>query len=656
QDVPISVSAVEGDELERQASPTIETLHNIVPNIRVFKIAGSTTSFGIYIRGIGRDLGYFNAEAPIAVYVDDVYYPYQMGPVIGVGGFERVETLRGPQGTLYGRNATVGAIKFVSQRPDLAGPTASYRLTAGNNGRREVQASAGAPLSDGTLAVRGDVAFNTYDGYMYDRVLKENVNGGESISTRLSLLWQPTEEFEVFLTAGGVMSDDELTLPTPIVYNADRTAVYPRFGDPFVTEHVAPDIGESDAANASAHLTLDLNTVRLKSITAFHGFRQRYASDHLARADIAYVGTVVSTHDHTFTQEFQATGSLLGDRLNYVSGLYYYESLTTGRFLQPGSANQNNNYNHQVSTSHAAYLDASFAITDKLTVSGGLRYTNDSKDLTQILTGLTTNFEVRADAQWDSVTPRLGVDYKLTDDILLYAAWGEGFKGGQFGTVQPGVIGAAGVFVPPETAKNREVGVKSSWFDHRLVLNMSYFETEYLDQSQSVLTPQLTTTLVTSDATIRGLELEGQARPLPQWSLNFALGALDSEYVNIQPGFPAYNTPDKTLKHAPELSYRIGTDYTFDALPWIGGDLVATASYAYISKTFTSITKDISVVQEPYGVWDADITYNFPNGRHSLTFFVNNASDEEYFKLVASGISQYYQAPREWGVTLRYAM
>ena len=651
QEVPISMSAVDGETLNRARLSTVEALNNIAPNVKIFRTVNNSSAFAVYIRGVGRNNGNFNVESPVALYVDDVIYPYQVGPVVDVGGIDRVEVLRGPQGTLYGRNATNGAVKYMTTRPNLGDDAYSFAVAVGTFGRVEAQTSLSMPLVKDQMAVKLDLGVRQYDGYLYDIVSDDRVNGTTSFSGRLSGLWQPTEQTEIYVAVDGTIARDPLTLNVPVVLNPATNEFEPRYGDYYTTAHAAPEINDLDVAGITVQGRLDVGPAQLRSITAYRGFDQRYANDSPARHNVPYTGVITDTEDGTFTQEFQATGGLFNDRVSYVAGLFYFNSLTRANVRQPAVAGTPTNDTRQLSTSTAGYFDTTVEVLERLNVSLGIRFTQDEKEIDQSrVVNNVLIFSKSGKQKWEATTPRVSVDYQVTDDILAYANWGKGFKAGQVNSIQPTSLAAAAVFVPPEETESAEVGLKTEWFERRLRLNADYFWTTYTNQTQAILVSG-STLLVFSDAEIQGLEVEMNARPFPAWAVSVNVGTLTSQYVNVNPSHPAFTLTDKTLQHAPELTYRIASEYTFDSL--FGGSLTVGGDYDYISRTYQCLNHAPVCIMDEYEVLGAFATYAFPNDRFQLTLAGTNITGTEYFKLGSTNNTRGVAPPDEWSLTFK---
>ncbi|MDB5475772.1 MAG: TonB-dependent receptor [Phenylobacterium sp.] len=653
QDVPISMTAISAEKLDFGRISTQETLNNISPNVQVWKPVNTSNNYSVYIRGVGRNSNFFNAESPVAIYVDDVVFPYQVGPVVDVGGLERVEVLRGPQGTLYGRNATVGAVKYVTQKPSLTDELTSYGFTAGKFGRAEGQVSESIPVVSGVWAAKADFAVRNYDGYVHDLTTGGQVNGTHTMNGRFSTFWKPAPDLNIYASVDGTHAKDPIGINVPVVVVG--TNVQPFFGSWYTTasSNALPHVNNLDTLGGTVQAVLDYHGVTLKSVTAYRTFLQDFVQNPQGRTDIPSTGLESKTHDGTFTQEFQATGGLMDSRLTYVAGVFLLDGVTQNRTSQPPLANRPVFTTRQAVKSYAGYIDGTVKILPQWSVSAGVRQTRDEKTAHQTETSTTVNYDAGSKKHsWQSTTYRFSTDYKITSDILAYASYGTGFKGGQLNTVQPTSLAAADVFIPPETVTNTEAGLKTEWLEHRLRVNVDYFWTNYKNMTQAILVPGGVTQLAVADAKIDGLELEFTARPLPDWSISGIVGTMNSRYVNAQPGNPVFGLADPTLQHAPKLSYHLWTDYTFDSLP-IPGSLTVGADYAWTDKTYESINHSAVTTQSPYELLGFKVIY-VPAEHHQIILQGTNVTNTVWFLLGSSNNARFIEPPSEFSITYKY--
>ena len=658
QDVPLPVSVLSQDQLAVGRTPTVESLSGAVPNVKVFKTVGNADAYAIYVRGLGRDNNYFNVEAPVALYVDDVIYPYQVGPVVNVGDISRVEVLRGPQGTLYGRNATVGAVKYytITPDPDHFDLTASF--TGGSYGRAEATGGINVPLAD-NLAFRVSAAYHGYDGFYRDLRTGRDLGGTDDVGGRFSLHWKPTAHLTISGSLDGLQDRDE---PQPITSYivASPTLAYPRFGDPLNVQTIAtdPQLNKLDVLGGNIQVALAYDHVTIKSITSYRWSHQLFDVDPIGRASVTFAGSIADTRSKTFTQELQATGDFFDKRLTYVAGLFYLKSPTHFQAETPYAAGDPLYFTYQDAVTRAAYVNATLKVVGALSVSAGVRTGRDSKFDVQNLTKTTAgSFRSSGSAHWNSTSPRFSVDYKFNRNFLAYASYSKGYEAGALSSVQPTLAALASVYVPPQTINDKEVGVKTQWFDGDLTLNTDYFWSKYLNQTTAVLTPALLPLLVATDQRAHGLEVEFRARPVHNWTIVGNIATLNGKYIDIDPSnASSSNLADKTPKHNPKFTFNVSTDYVLRRIFTQTDSFDVGASIYHTSSTFECINHNIVCVSPAYTLLDVHGAYTLPDERTEIIVSGTNVTNHKYFKVSVTGLGNFFAPPAEISVTFRYKL
>lgn len=660
QEVPVAATAFSVADLDRQIASGLEDLHLAVPNMTITRNNTGSNGAQVYIRGIGRDNSTWNEESGVAIYVDDVYMSQQIGSLLDFIEYERIEVLRGPQGTLYGRNATSGAVKFVVRRPSFEGFSAVGDVTLGKFGRLDMRGSANLELVDDRLAVKLDFVSRNDDGYVRRPASStiapgERLNGLNRQTGRLAALFRATDATEIYLTADITYGRDDVNTPIPLGFGGVT-----RFGSNFVGD---PDVRNDlrfTGRTFTAHVTTDFDGVTFKSVTAYRSIEDQLFGD--LWGGISPLGFSLAfeqqTDFDTFTQEFQFAGQF-GERLDYVAGLFYLredlEADALNRFL--GNIRT---LSEQRTTSLAAYLDMSYSLTDTLSASVGGRYTRDKKDVTQsaiLPTGVALFENASAEQTWSEFSPRIGLDWQASDAALLYASWARGFKAGAVANGRPTAPDVATTFTAPETATTIEVGVKSQWFDNRLRVNLAVFDTDYKNQQASFReTDTNIIRVVSADAEIRGVELEAVARVTEALTIYLTAGWLDSKYTSVQPGHPVANLPQSVqLKQIPERAYRIGAQYRIPLRVW-SSDLVLDANYLDSAEIPRDIANNPLVTTPSYSTLDAQIALESQDGRWRVALSGKNLTAEEYWTMGTNPFSRFYAPERVWALNLRYAI
>ncbi|MEZ5512627.1 MAG: TonB-dependent receptor [Steroidobacteraceae bacterium] len=593
QSVPVAITALSADMLERQQIRSIGQLNQVVPNFQIGPNTGTSSSAKIFMRGVGEAESFFTADTPVGIYIDDVYIARQNGATFDLFDIERLEVLRGPQGTLYGRNTTAGAVKLISRRPTLGQFRGQAEATIGSYDRFDVRATGNMPIGD-KVALQGAVLMRKRDGYTYNAFDGQDVNDQDVKGARLSLLAELNDRFHLVLSADYISENSTPGYAIPLVLDAARQPPLnpaPKTGSFWVTDS---DIG-SDAPNDldmwGVSATLEFEATDNMTITSISAYRAMSNLLYLdADGDVYGPPPSINARYHVrqdqeqyeLSQELHAVGKLMDGRLNYITGLFYFREQNDqdtvsvlglpqlfGRPVASAGRIDLTNIAREAMTtdSYALFGSGTFDVTDQVAVTVGLRYTEESKDFsnnvllpdgTQNVVCLNTtgaapvqaaatpctpaqiglgyfNFTNQSafDKTWQEWTPRLVVDYKFTDSALIYASATKGFKGGTTSGRDVAALRNYGRIIgDPETNWSYEAGLKADWLDNRLRTNVAVFRNKYEGLQASLATSDGGFGRINSgNATFDGAELEVVAVPVPGLELNAALGLLDTEYT-----------------------------------------------------------------------------------------------------------------------------
>lgn len=671
QDVPVAVSAFSEARLEELQANDIGDLRGSVPNFEVH--VGDAQNAVVYIRGVGQiDSLAFN-DPGVGIYVDDVYLGRAQGAFLDIYDVSRIEVLRGPQGTLYGRNTIGGAVKFVSA-PMSEELSARAEVTAGDYDRLDVKAQVGSALTD-KLLFKASFARLARDGYAINEATGEDDGDKDTLAGRLAFEYRANEDLTLMLSAD-VSRDRPDTSRTP----ARATPVFglvPPNDDPFV---IAADFNDqNDLTTFGASLVADWRVsddITLKSISA--GRRLIYETKlDLDATSFGFFGIYDQERQKQFSQELQMLHD--GERLDFVAGLYYfyeYDRTYAGVF-GPDIAFIDGELNLQTNKSYAAYGQADYALTDRLTATAGLRFTYEEKDFSRVVrlfpdpaTPFPVDFEgpggleitnVDVSDDWSALTPKVGLDYRWTDDVLIYASVSRGFKSGGFDGRSRDAFTARPY--EPEFLWAYEAGLKSTLFDGLATANVAFFYNDYTDLQLSTFGRAEDGSFAAlfgnaGKATMKGVEVELAAHPLPGLRLDVSAGYLDGEYDEyIGPG-GADISDQRFLVNAPEWTGRAGGSYRFDLGSaggvTLGGDLT------WRSKTYTTVSSSEFLAQDAFALGNAFIRWDHPDERVYVQAGVKNIGDTRYiehgFDLSDSLGYQlaYYGDPRTWSVTVGF--
>ncbi len=688
QDVPSAVTAFSSETLYRNQAQTLGDLQSLVPNLSLH--VGDASNAVIYLRGIGQiDSISFN-DPGVGVYLDDVYLGRVQGSFLEVVDPQQIEVLRGPQGTLYGRNTIGGAVKFTSEKPG-ATPEGYIEAAIGSYDERRLRARLSGPLVSDQLLGSIALAASSRDGYTTNLHDGQSDGDKDMIAGRATLLYQPNDRFSANLTLDASQNrPDRSRTPhrdTPI-YSVNTGAMRPIIADPYTVDVTYNDLERLDTSGVALTLTYDSGPFTFKSISAYREMEYRTHLDLDASPDQSFGIYDFEDQDQT-SQELQVLYH--GERLSAVAGLFYFQendwtfggAVAPDFFLDLGfilpfplnSAGLRVSDNESI----AAYGQLDYELSDRASLTVGLRYTHETKSTDnrgefflpataptaedmERLFGQGLGYGAsgyQAEESWDSVTPRIALNYKVSDDVLAYVSAAQGFKSGGFN----GRITTAAQSFDPETLWSYEAGLKSDLFDGRARLNLAAFFQDYKDLQLS----RFAADPVTGDfsavfdnaggAEFYGLEAEFSAQLSQALRFDGNLAYLHSEYTEYIDGGVDISD-QRELVNAPEWSGRAGL--TYHASLGDLGDLTLSGGASYRSKTYLTVSSSEILAQDGYWLADASILFTPRNAPWTVLLSGKNLTDEAYkehgFDLSASPGVQlgYYGAPRTVTLDVRY--
>ena len=752
QETPLAITAFTGEIMEARNLTDVTQLDAFSPNTIIQPLgAGWGSTAAAFIRGIGLGDNSLSFEPGVPIYIDDVYHGRPQGAILDLLDLERVEILRGPQGTLFGKNAVGGTIRLVSRRPQ-GDNTGFAEVTVGDFDRFDVRGSYDVPLVADKLFARFSASSKHRDGY-FDILDYECVNGPGSlggggtgilpgathetfgiplplpehppidlksqigpqdiraedgcvvdtlgdenvVSGRAALRWLPSDRVEVNLVLDTTQIDqkgpsDKYTIYDPThPFNASWSNTvgvpifnlpydtrfltdspytgYHRFGsDPLFNRDVQ-NINVMDHDGIALTVEWDISDkVRLKSITSYREFENTFGRDSDGTPLPIDHTWDTSIHEQ-FTQEFQFTGLAANDRLDWAAGAFYYDADDSNQgwnFLYPFILSNNNHKDVQTTKNWAVFVHGTYDITDVMSITAGLRYTDDQKDVAvfrqDFVTGdvIIPNTRVSVDAQ--ETSPKIGLNWQLKDTLMTYVQWSTGFRGGGFGPRPANPLQVAAFDV--ETVETLEAGVKTDLLDRRLRMNAAIFFSDYEDQQQ--FSQQFDAsgavwfrTVNTGKSEYYGAELEVLFTPTDPFQLEASVGYI--HFDRVDPGESGLcrrlpNGERCPSPRTPEWTAAIGAQYAWN-LPG-GGSLSLRGDAVYTSKIFFS-TDPIYGFQGAHTLVDARLTWQSADRGWSASLFGTNLTDEVYFHgklslVTVLGREQGNVArPREWGLSLK---
>jgi len=731
QRTPITVTAITAEDIQVRNFASITDIGSFTPNVSFS--AGATDVGGavnavFFIRGIGQLDYALTTDPGLGLYVDGVYLGRAQGAVMELADIAQVEVLKGPQGTLFGKNTMGGAINVTTRDPgtEFGGSAA---ITAGEDSRINFDGQLDLPLGD-TAGARFAVSYRSQDGFQ-ERPFAGGESGEEdTLVSRMKFAWTPGDRTRVVVSGDytHIDADDSNTvwitenLNTPAgppnlvaIWNAlvglpsgmpFTSAVTSR--DPRINNGTFPMGLEFEGGGASLKIEHDFDAFLLRSITAYRALDSRNQRDmDGSPADFGWVD--YRDEQWQVSQEFNFIGTAFGGRLDWTAGAYYFKEDAESRWLvgladglfgalealpgpvfplaagvpcppppgvplpcAGGAGNPLNVmlelvdlYTPELETeSYAVFGEFEWHFTDRLSAIAGVRYTHDDKDFAFSQSGVVSGivdagYPLEASDSWSDVSPRFGVKYQASDDVLLYATAAKGYKAGSY-TARPGDAFAAALSYDPEELWAYEGGVKSDLMDRRLRLNGAVFYYDYTDlQQQTNQVPpggvgpaQFTDNI--GAATIWGVEADLTFLATERLTLYASVGYLDAEYDEASVVLTGVGL-DTPLVKAPEWSATAAAQYIH---PLSVGDLLLRVDYSYVDGNFPNARATPQLRQESHSLVNTRVAWTSPGEEWTVAFYGRNVFDEKY---VANGfdVSEFVayflgipSEPRELGVQI----
>lgn len=675
-DTPAPISAVSGEELGIGNVDEIGDLRYSIPNLSVGNQFGVNRTF---IRGIGLTSIELGADGAVAFHQDGALIARPAAQLASYFDVDRIEVLRGPQGTLYGRGATAGAINLITRKPTPVF-SGNVDLTIGNFGLVALEGGVGGPLVEDTLLFRVAGKYVDRDGYGENIETGTEIDTREHTAVRAMLQWLPSDNWDVTLSADHYEEDDR----NYSFQFFGPTTIDPLFGqllggqtifdvssdpDPWdILSDVDPS-NDREGTGATANVTWSGGNWTLQSITAYRDFSRENVAD-LDSTNFDAFGRITYREDsETLSQELLVTYQ--EERWDLLLGAMYFEEDLFGQTLVPlnnieliiPGAAPNGVFNQLGTVDIEAiglFVQGTYRFTDRLSGTLGVRYSEEDRDHSGSFTfsalgilGVPTD---KADS-WDAVTPKLTLDYSLSENALVYGNVERGFKSGVIN------IGAINPAVDPEFVWNYEVGLKSQLLDGRMQLAASAFFYDYEDLQVGRV--DATSTPITenaAEAENKGIEVELDARLTDAFTLDFYVTYLEAEFEKFdtfEPNRPQEGEKDlsgNSLPNAPELTWNLGLTYT---LPLAAGDLTLRGELSWVDDIYFTEFNNTDAFQESYALGNASVRYTSAADVWSVEAWIKNIGDEDVKanNIVAAPLFAFPQVgalypPRTFGATL----
>jgi iron complex outermembrane receptor protein len=734
QETPVSVTAFTQKALEERLVTGMADLSHFTPNLEINngRADGGGSNAAVFIRGVGQFDFIFPTDPGVGVYLDGVYMGRTLGGMMDLADLQRVEVLRGPQGTLYGKNTIAGAVNLVTARPtgEFGG---SVKLTGGDFNRIDGELNVNFPtLGDslkGKLAVvtrkRDGIGKSLVDGRDFDNVDRQAVRtvwdwaAGDSVDvsvtadystwsqngsmSTLTSVYPSSSGFrELFNAVAAPYLSAQLGLPPGTVFD-DRFVT----GDRWRTYASGPVRDDGHVWGVSATVDWDLSAaVRLKSVTSWREMSLDFGSD-LDNTPFSFAETNQHQTQNQLSQELQLSGLAFSDRFDWLAGVYYFQEkghdlnfvsfghgmldalnalpgpvVPLGPYPCPqpsgspapclGGVGNPLNFileadlipETRIDTkSYSAYAHGIYKLTDRLSLTAGARYTYEDKNWFIVSSRPVSGAYVvppnNLKNNWNAFSPKLGLEYHASRDVMIYGQVSQGFKSGGW---NPRMFNANYlVGYDPEYLTSYEVGFKSEWFDRRLTLNGAAFYYDYKDLQLSSfhagggLTDVVLTVENAGKEEIKGLELELAARPVERLDIQLGVGYQTNRYKELAASVPW--SRDNVLPDAPKWTVNAGLQYRIPLGEY--GALVPRLDGSYKSKTYKDPQNSEDIAQDALFLLNAQLGFQSADSRWQVTAFMTNVADKEYITrglhFTDFGFTVVYPGrPREWGVSAGY--
>lgn len=660
QDTPIAIAVFNQDALETIGVSDLTDLRGDAPSLSISSFAADRVAPLLFIRGMGSIDVQTTKDAAVGLYLDGVSLGRASGLATNIADLERIEVLRGPQGTLYGRNTTGGAINFITRKPDDQFGF-KLQLSAGNYGFLEARVSLNAPVTD-KLFIKLAYMQSDIDGWVENTSnLPDQIDFFEDDNDagNLAVRWLASDNFTI---------DYSYDFSNLDYGNAFYQMTFGQSTDrqDKVDQLFGLSPGESNVSGHNLTMTWELGSVTLRSIT---GYRELENS-----LDQNYIGNFYQENQvdqEQFSQEFQAIGNM-GDRFEYVAGLYYYDEesdeaqLTNMTpwfgFIWPGVSGYDAWSVKAESKSMAIYGQGTWTpdvLDNRLSLTLGMRYTEDDRKaeksyLRDLFIGpILPPVVLNGDKDFSDFSPSLTINYAFNDDVNGYAKVVTGYRAGGFNT-RSTFEGFEDGF-NKEDVTSLEVGVKSDLWENRLRLNMAAYYNKYKNLQVDQVRPGIifTDTLNTGDATVKGAEVELTALLAQGLTLNAFYAYMDAEYDEY-----IDNNVDlsdvKNMPYAPKHMSKVALKYV---LPVSYGEYRFDLDYQYQSKTYSGPNPDTD--NDSYGLWNIRVQLagiSLGSGDLRLAAWGRNLGDKEYTIATShlGAVSSIFGTPRTYGLDVIY--
>jgi iron complex outermembrane recepter protein len=690
---PVAVTALTESSLQKLGIDSVGDIGNHVANLSIISgQGGGTSQTQISIRGVGQSDFILTTDQSVGVYIDGVYYPRSIGSALDLLDVQRIEILRGPQGTLFGRNTTAGAVQIVS-KPVADRFTASVEATTGSNNRADIKGSVSVPLGN-RFAARLNLASLNQDGYGDRLAFQTDGADRETLAGRLQLHGTLSDVVTADLTLDASRKRGNGGLETLVNINPSDPPL--AFYNSFITSQGLPAIdsrwittdphdtwaGErnrDDHDNRGLALTLDwkLGEATLRSISAYRRLEAHTGYSFLPSPYPAAEQELNLNETH-WSQEFQLSGTGPESQLEWIGGLFYFRERASDRqnvpFFQPVIADGSGgfirvpggfsfvSYISQLTNSYAGYGQATYHFTDRLSATAGARFTWEEKTLSSFLTGAFNRDPGEVEQNWNNVSPRIGAEYRFTPEVFGYASISRGFRSGGFNGRNTTPVPP--LSFDPEKITAYELGLKIAPAGGRWRFNGATYLYDYKDFQGLTLKSFAGINITVgniADVRLWGAEFDLAAKLGQRLELGVSAGYAHQNIARVDPDAQITIRPDTRLVNSPTWTGSLNGDLAL----WTGArlQLMAHADYGFKSRVEFFLPNYPDEGQSSYGLWNARLMLRSIDSRWSAELGGTNLTDRDYRTFAENGTalgiaatSAVYGPPRQWELRVRASL
>jgi iron complex outermembrane receptor protein len=671
QETPVAITVIGQEALADQQILSTQDIAKAVPGLTLVPVTANPSTFQIGLRGgVEQTSGLIVSEPVVGIYVDDVYRGRLQGSNFQFSDIERVEVLRGPQGTLYGRNTFSGALKIITRTPGKDDRWVKGSISYGSFEEVRGEISIGGVVA-GDLGASVSVFYRDQaQGWIFNRATGKDVGAEQNFAARGKLAYD-SGSLSIIGSLTYSRDENDGYIPVNVQFVPDNarvnyaTRVFGRNaqpvvpGRPYLTSSPTPSRGETEVFTGTLDIALEIGAVTLRSITGYVDTTDFFSWD-LAGGQQVAPGVFISTFDRAspstarqWSQELQAIGTSFDNKLNWLVGLYYFNEIGNQRFSDAFFGFVLPLFSQRTKTnSYAVFAQGNYAITERTSITLGARYTRDDKHFDANIAA-PTSLTAGLDANFEAFTPKFGLEHKFDPDVLGYVSVSRGFKAGGFNGLSraPAVLNTV---YRPQTVWAYEAGLKAETFGRKLLTNLAVFLNDINDLQQTAQRGTDFPQINVGDARVWGVELEVSARPVKGLDLFGSVAYNNGSYRKLDPLADAATSGARDLPLVSKWQARLGGTYEHllgkEMLIRLGGNMNYTGPYNPVVTNAVELNGWTRI--------DAFIAIATANNKWELNFSGQNLTDEVTY--VSGIVAPPFQPaltvlrPRTWMMTLKF--